>query len=81
MKRSKVRDYAALKVTLEQGHFGPFRHDMNKLGGGLLDDAHIKYQGFRPSGFRQEDFLKFLFYQNRKNWYCPLATMHFNLSI
>ena len=30
--------------------------DLNNLGGGPLD---AKYQGTRPCGFRQEDFLRF----------------------
>ena len=36
--------------------FGPQRHSLNKLGSGSLDDAtNIIYQGFRSSGFGQED--------------------------
>ena len=43
-------------VTPGRGHFRPQGHNLNKLGRGPLGDAHIKYQGFRTYGFREEDF-------------------------
>ena len=49
-------------VTPGRGHFWQQCHSLNKLGRGLLGDAiHIKYQGSRSCGFREEDFIIFPF--------------------
>ena len=45
--------------------FGPRSQDYNlkKLGRGPLGDATYQYQGYRPFGFRQEDFFTFSLYK------------------
>ena len=40
------------------GYFWPQGYYLNKLGTGPLDDT--KYEGYRPLGFRQEDFFMLL---------------------
>ena len=47
-------------------HFWPQGQKLNKLGRDPLSDATyqtILYKGFRPSGFRQEDFFTFSVYK------------------
>ena len=46
---------------LEQDHFRPQDHNLNKLGRGplVLVMLHTKYQSSMPCGFRQEDFYVF----------------------
>ena len=50
-------------LTPGGGHFWPDEYNLNKLGRGLLGDATSKYQGFRPCGFRQEDYFTFSLYK------------------
>ena len=50
--------YIRLSKICDPGraHFWPQGHILNNLGRGPLGDATYQKSGFRPCGFRQEDF-------------------------
>ena len=49
--------YLLKHVTPMVGSFLANWYNLNKLGRSRLGDATYQYQGSRPYGFRQEDFL------------------------
>ena len=71
-------------MTPGQGHFRPQRHNLNKLGRGLLDNATCQISSPSPYGFWQVDFLCFPYnisiYETCNPWAGLLLTKEHNLN-